>query len=391
MGEITKAADTSRWMKRVEGIRNELIATTRTGNRVAAAFAMADARAELIESLKDEQIQARLLRITDPDLAMVELVNNPNDQDRVRICAMALLGGLVPGEDQFAIFGGGFDKRERKPRPGKLYIKEAGYKVLFSHLGISPDVVTTHPEYVPFGDGDKRVWRVGGTAACELAGNTYEVRLEGKTALGIPGYESDNVAGVAAKARRRLLQALWGKVSPIVKSEVADDEDAEPEAAGNIEQQPERTTGRDWAAEIKQHEASSPGLRDYMTAIRDAETVEEVDASLSDSRNGDAVRFGGTKLVRDYANHRKSEIVKQQPSPPVDKSDKPSHKPSTARTAFVIYRDMVDQCNDFDALESLSADIQSSDEPISKSERDLLKKMMEDRASQLHDSAEVDT
>ena len=43
--------------------------------------------------------------------------------------------------------------------------------------------------------------------------------------LGIPGYETDNVAGIAAKARRRLLQALWVKVSPILSTDQYDDED----------------------------------------------------------------------------------------------------------------------------------------------------------------------
>jgi hypothetical protein len=57
--------------------------------------------------------------------------------------------------------------------------------------------------------------------------------------LGIPGYESDNVAGIAAKARRRMLQALWSKVSPILTTDHADDDDyddpdTQPVAIANV-------------------------------------------------------------------------------------------------------------------------------------------------------------
>ena len=72
MGTITKTV-ASGWLDRIEGSRQQLIEAAKTGNRVLAAFAQADARAELIESLKDPEVSARLLNITDPELAMVEL------------------------------------------------------------------------------------------------------------------------------------------------------------------------------------------------------------------------------------------------------------------------------------------------------------------------------
>ena len=59
--------------------------------------------------------------------------------------------------------------------------------------------------------------------------------MEGEEAIGIPGYDSDNVAGIAAKARRRLLQALWIKVSPILSTDQYD-EDIETVA---VTEQPE--------------------------------------------------------------------------------------------------------------------------------------------------------
>ena len=226
MGEIaTKNGSLSQWLDKIDATRNGLIESAKTGNRVAAAFAMADARCDLIESLSDEMIRAKLLRITDPKLAMVELANNPNDEDRVRVCAIAILSGFTPGEDQFAVFGGG-------KNPGKLYVKERGFRILFSHLGIVPEVRVSHPEYVAFGTAGKKVWKVAGSASCTYQGREYSVEFSGDELIGIPGYDTDNVAGIAAKARRRILQALWIKVSPVFTSEIDDDDvDAMPVTA----------------------------------------------------------------------------------------------------------------------------------------------------------------
>lgn len=219
MGElITQTTGIGKWLDKIDSTRNELITSAKSGNRVAAAFAMADARVELIESLKDEMIRAKLLRMTDPEIAMVELANNPSQEDRIRVCAIAILSGFTPGDDQFAVFGGG-------KQAGKLYVKERGFRTLFSHLGIVPEVRTSHPEFMPLGTGGKKIWRVGGTALCSYQGKDYAVDFSGDELLGIPGYDTDNVAGIAAKARRRLLQALWVKVSPILTQDQGDDDD----------------------------------------------------------------------------------------------------------------------------------------------------------------------
>lgn len=232
MGEITTANSTANWLSAIDASRQELIKAAQSGNKVFAAFAMADARASLIESLKDPIVTAKLLRITDPSLGMVELVNNPTDEDRVRWCAIAILSGFCPGDDQFAIFGAGKD-RNGNTRPGKLYTKAPGFRTLFAHLGIVPEVSSGHPEFVPLGTGDKKVWRVSGKASCDYQGKSYEVTFEGENRIGLPGYESDNVAGIAAKAKRRLLQELWLKVSPILTAEHSDNDtdDVIPEAA----------------------------------------------------------------------------------------------------------------------------------------------------------------
>ncbi len=225
MGTLTTTNKTAAWLDRVDAARTGLIEASGSGNRVAAAFATAEARMELIESLKDPEISAKLLKMTDPQIAMVELANDPTDQDRIRVCAIAILSGFCPGDDQFAIFGG--------KGGGKLYTKEAGFRTLFAHLGIVPELWVGHPEFVPLGTSGKKVWRVEGKVLCTWKGKQYIVDCTGRGQVGLPGYESDNVAGIQAKARRRLLQQLWAKVSPILTEDHADtfDEVIQPEAA----------------------------------------------------------------------------------------------------------------------------------------------------------------
>lgn len=221
MAELTTLSPTANWLSRIEASRAELIEVAKSGNRIASAFAMAEARIALIESLDDEQIKARLLRMTDPRIGMVELANNPTEEDRIRVCAIAILSGFCPGDDQFAVFGG--------KGGGKLYTKEAGFRTLFAHLGIVPEVTTGHPEFVPLGTSGKKVWQVGGKASCEYQGKLYAVEFTGAGRLGLPGYESDNVAGITAKARRQILKALWAKVSPILNTDQADGDDVVPQ------------------------------------------------------------------------------------------------------------------------------------------------------------------
>ena len=221
MGELTKTNTVSDWLTRIDASRNELIDAAKNGSRINAAFAMAEARVQLIESLTDENIKARLLRMTDPRINMVELANNPTDEDRIRVCAIAILSGFCPGDDQFAVFGG--------KGGGKLYTKEAGFRTLFAHLGIVPEVSVGHPEFVPLGKSGKKIWRVEGKASCSYGGKEYAVEFSGAMALGLPGYESDNVAGITAKGRRQLLKALWTKVSPILNDDHADEVEMIPQ------------------------------------------------------------------------------------------------------------------------------------------------------------------
>jgi hypothetical protein len=294
MGEITTANSTTNWLSSIDASRQELIKAAQSGNKVFAAFAMADARASLIESLKDPIVTAKLLRITDPSLGMVELVNNPTDEDRVRWCAIAILSGFCPGDDQFAIFGAGKD-RNGNTRPGKLYTKAPGFRTLFAHLGIVPEVSWGHPEFVPLGTGDKKVWQVSGKASCDYQGKSYEVCFEGDNRIGLPGYDSDNVAGIAAKAKRRLLQELWLKVSPILTAEHSDNgtDDVIPEAVVPRLEQPadkQPSAAESHAGDydrclkmLSSDPSAASVFQDIWKTIADVKTLEELDAIAKDS------------------------------------------------------------------------------------------------------------
>jgi hypothetical protein len=304
MAALTKTSPTTDWLSRIDASRTELIEVAKSGNRVASAFAMAEARINLIESLDDEQIKARLLRMTDPRIGMVELANSPTEEDRIRVCAIAILSGFCPGDDQFAVFGG--------KGGGKLYTKEAGFRTLFAHLGIVPEISTGHPEFVPLGTSGKKVWRVGGKASCDYQGKSYSVEFTGAGALGLPGYESDNVAGITAKARRQILKSLWAKVSPILNTDQADDApmdlmqaDEKPKAIevtpAVVEPEPtdEQALGKagfeGWHKRAQTRITDADQLRavnEYWEAIKDAKNKNELRVLHSDLKNTQVKTLG---------------------------------------------------------------------------------------------------
>jgi hypothetical protein len=248
---------------------------------------MAEARVQLIESLTDENIKARLLRMTDPRINMVELANNPTDEDRIRVCAIAILSGFCPGDDQFAVFGG--------KGGGKLYTKEAGFRTLFAHLGIVPEVSVGHPEFVPLGKSGKKIWRVEGKASCSYGGKEYAVEFFGAMALGLPGYESDNVAGITAKGRRQLLKALWNKVSPILNDDQADDVEVIPQTMlieePAVVSEPEQS-------ETEKHEPSLARIRKILSDNPDQLTfVETVWNEIAAAKTHEKLEEAGKELA----------------------------------------------------------------------------------------------
>ena len=289
MGAITTTSNTvSDWLTRIDASRNELIEAAKNGSRINAAFAMAEARVQLIESLTDENIKARLLRMTDPRINMVELANNPTDEDRIRVCAIAILSGFCPGDDQFAVFGG--------KGGGKLYTKEAGFRTLFAHLGIVPEVSVGHPEFVPLGKSGKKIWRVEGKASCSYGGKEYAVEFAGVMALGLPGYESDNVAGITAKARRQILKALWTKVSPILNDDHADEVEVMPQVeVAVIEDKPPAVSD---PSETEKHEPSLDRIRKILGDNPDQLTfVESVWNEIAAAKTQEKLEEAGKELA----------------------------------------------------------------------------------------------
>jgi hypothetical protein len=290
MGAITTTTSTvSDWLTRIDASRNELIDAAKNGSRISAAFAMAEARVQLIESLTDENIKARLLRMTDPRINMVELANNPTDEDRIRVCAIAILSGFCPGDDQFAVFGG--------KGGGKLYTKEAGFRTLFAHLGIVPEVSVGHPEFVPLGKSGKKIWRVEGKASCSYGGKEYAVEFSGAMALGLPGYESDNVAGITAKGRRQLLKALWTKVSPILNDDQADDAEVIPQTLPSEEPQ-QTVLVQPEQSETEKHEPSLARIRKILADNQDQLAfVESVWNEIAAAKTQEKLEEAGKELA----------------------------------------------------------------------------------------------
>jgi hypothetical protein len=290
MGAITTTTNTvSDWLTRIDASRNELIDAAKNGSRISAAFAMAEARVQLIESLTDENIKARLLRMTDPRINMVELANNPTDEDRIRVCAIAILSGFCPGDDQFAVFGG--------KGGGKLYTKEAGFRTLFAHLGIVPEVSVGHPEFVSLGKSGKKIWRVEGRASCSYGGKEYAVEFAGAMALGLPGYESDNVAGITAKGRRQLLKALWTKVSPILNDDQADDAEVIPQTL-LIEEPQQTVVVQPEQSETEKHEPSLARIRKILGDNPDQLTfVESVWNEIAAAKTQEKLEEAGKELA----------------------------------------------------------------------------------------------
>lgn len=191
------------FLSRVSAAQTSLIQAINSNEPLRAAFAEAEAKMILLEEIGPE-IAAYLLRFCDPKLDMVEVVNTGDKDRQVRVVALAILNGFVPGKAQFGI------------HTGKLYIKEDGYRKLFSNLSGcgAPDVQVGHPDLVDLGNG-RKVWKVDGVASVTWRGEVFAVECVRDFAIGIPSNSTDHIDGIKTKARRRLLQLLWKKVASV--------------------------------------------------------------------------------------------------------------------------------------------------------------------------------
>ena len=212
--EVIKST-ASQMMQSLDEARQHWLAAVAEGNPMLMAVAEADAKATMLQQIRQQQVAAMLLRFCDPELAMTEIVGNCGDGEKIRCTGLAILSGFVPGKDEYAIFAG------KGNSPSKVYVKENGYRKL---LGILPgcqigDVQVGFPQIETL-DGGVEVWSVAGRADCTVDGRKISVEAAGQFSIRLPVKRSrqdnsviDNVDGIAAKARRRLLQQLWRKAT----------------------------------------------------------------------------------------------------------------------------------------------------------------------------------
>jgi hypothetical protein len=155
-----------------------------------------------------------------------------------------------------------------------------------------PEVSVGHPEFVPLGKSGKKIWRVEGKASCSYGGKEYAVEFAGAMALGLPGYESDNVAGITAKARRQILKSLWAKVSPILNDDHAD----EPEIVATVEavaitQQPEEHSQSVREVEARSYEQAKLGIQRRVKDEQQLGTIMAYWDEISKATNKDQLRL----------------------------------------------------------------------------------------------------
>lgn len=325
MGAIATTTDPAKldsFLNRVTSAQTSLIQAIRANDSLRASFADAEARMLVLESI-EPSVAAYLLRFCDPRLSMVEVVNTGDKDRMVQVMALAILNGFVPGRDQFGIHS------------GKLYVKEAGYRKLFTTIGdCGPaDVSVGHPEFADLGNG-KKAWRVDGVASVTFRNTEHSVECVRDFAVGIPGHPTDNIDGIKAKARRRLLQLLWKKVSAIGLDDSEDD--YEPgqssvqvvEPPKQIAETPATTTEPEgvpteaywkhqWntAAKTVGHTAGDPHvLITLAMAIRDATTVEQLNEAIRDAKQNvgkEKYQFSQKFLIRlqEYRDWRADQMI----------------------------------------------------------------------------------
>jgi len=152
-------------------------------------------------------VAAVLLRMAHQDAGLVEIVGEGSNSETVRVMAMALFCGFTPGRGEFAIFHGRVKS--------SLYLKDAGIRKLLVQQGCEPPQVSAHfPVQTQLKNG-MTIWAVEGDASTVYDGKTYRVQFSGAGSVKLPCKffknspdTSDNIDGIIAKARRRMLLEL---------------------------------------------------------------------------------------------------------------------------------------------------------------------------------------
>jgi hypothetical protein len=200
----------------------------RSRSAMAAAIIKAKATRQVLNAaMQTKEIVADLLAMADPEVGMVEVIGNDiAPVAKVRVMALAMWHGFVPGEQEFAIF--------KSATGASLYLKERGLmKVLMrlgaKHLQIQAEMPVQHK----IEDGPT-IWRVPGQATCEFSGEIYTLQFQGAGSIQLPckmyrndaGREtgtSDNIDAIMTKARRRMLQALYRTIAAEAGVQAEDD------------------------------------------------------------------------------------------------------------------------------------------------------------------------
>ena len=265
--------------------RNAYLEAIRQRDEMQAAMIRADALLTAIDAANTEQVAAVLLRMAHPDAGMVEVVGEGSNRETVRVMAMALFCGFTPGRGEFAIFHG--------RAKSALYLKDAGIRKLLVQQGCEPPQVSAHfPVQTQLKNG-MTVWAVEGEASTVYDGKTYRVQFTGAGAVKLPckffknsSDTSDNIDGIIAKARRRMLLELMRVVQSAAgmtpeDSNEADDAVIEGKVqvldAGPVEGgSPLETYLRELSPDLAQH------VRDHLHFLVTSKTMEQLEKAATE-------------------------------------------------------------------------------------------------------------
>lgn len=265
--------------------RNAYLEAVRQRDEMQAAMIRADALLTAIEAANTEQVAAVLLRMAHPDAGMVEVVGEGSNRETVRVMAMALFCGFTPGRGEFAIFHG--------RAKSALYLKDAGIRKLLVQQGCEPPQVSAHfPVQAQLKNG-MTVWAVEGDASTVYDGKTYRVQFSGAGSVKLPckffknsSDTSDNIDGIIAKARRRMLLELMRVVQSAAGMTPEDSNEADDAViegrvqvldAGPVgDASPLETYLRELSPELAQH------VRDHLHFLVTSETMEQLEKAATE-------------------------------------------------------------------------------------------------------------
>lgn len=213
--------------------REAYLEAVKQHDEMTAAIVRSEHVAGVLEAANQPDAAAVLMRLANPDLGMVEQVGEGSNREIVRVMALALFAGFTPGKGEFAIFNG--------RTKSSLYLKDAGIRRLLVQMGCSPpEVQVGFPALMDLRPG-QQVWAVDGEVSTTHSGKKYVCSFRDKNAVKLPAKffknstdTSDNIDGIIAKARRRMLLELMRVVQSAAGSLAEDDSDDDATGSGEV-------------------------------------------------------------------------------------------------------------------------------------------------------------